>query len=113
MVAANVSFVGSDHRIDYPGVPIIFSGRPVLRSTIVDADCWIGTNAIIIAGVHIGRGAIVAAGAVVTKDVLPYEIVGGVPASKIGERFNSRDDRKKHDEMLVSPPKAGQYCEPF
>jgi acetyltransferase-like isoleucine patch superfamily enzyme len=47
---------------------------------------WIGVNAIILKGVNIGKGAVVAAGAVVTKDVAPYTIVGGIPAKKIGDR---------------------------
>ncbi len=49
-------------------------------------DVWIGIRAIILPGVQIGKGAVVAAGAVVTRDVEPYSIVAGVPAKKIGER---------------------------
>lgn len=56
---------------------------------IVDDDVWIGQNAIILSGVHIGQGAVIAAGAVVTKDVLPYAIVGGNPAKVIKYRFSS------------------------
>lgn len=52
----------------------------------IDDYAWICTGAIICANVHIGEGAVVAAGAVVTSDVPPYTIVGGVPAKKIGER---------------------------
>lgn len=51
-------------------------------------DVWIGTGAIILKGVNIGDGAVVAAGAVVTKDVPPYTIVGGVPANVIRKRFS-------------------------
>lgn len=54
---------------------------------IVDDDVWIGYGAAIMSGVHIGQGAIVAAGAIVTKDVPPYAIVGGVPAKIIKYRF--------------------------
>ena len=54
---------------------------------IVDDDVWIGYGATIMSGVHIGQGAVVAAGAVVTKDVPPYTIVGGVPAKVIKYRF--------------------------
>lgn len=55
---------------------------------IVDDDVWIGQNAIILSGVHIGKGAVVAAGAVVTKNVPPYAIVGGNPAQIIKYRFS-------------------------
>lgn len=55
---------------------------------IVDDDVWIGYRASILSGVHIGQGAVIAAGAVVTKDVPPYAIVGGVPAKVIKYRFS-------------------------
>ena len=55
---------------------------------IVDDDVWIGYGATILSGVHIGQGAVVAAGAVVTKDAPPYAIVGGVPARVIKYRFS-------------------------
>lgn len=58
------------------------------KEIIVGNDVWIGANAIIIDGIKIGDGAIIAAGAVVTKDVSPYEIVGGVPAKLIRKRFD-------------------------
>lgn len=54
---------------------------------IVKDDVWIGRNALIMSGVNIGQGAVIAAGAVVTKDVPPYAIVGGVPAKVIRYRF--------------------------
>lgn len=54
---------------------------------VIDDDVWIGYGATIMSGVHVGQGAVVAAGAVVTKDVPPYAIVGGVPAKVIKYRF--------------------------
>ena len=54
---------------------------------VIGNDVWIGYEAVIMAGVHIGNGAIIAARAVVTKDVPPYTIVGGVPARPIRKRF--------------------------
>ena len=54
---------------------------------IIGNDVWIGYEAVIMAGVHIGDGAVIAAQAVVTKDVPPYTIVGGTPARKIRMRF--------------------------
>ena len=55
---------------------------------VIGNDVWIGYEAVIMAGVHIGNGAIIAARAVVTKDVPPYTIVGGVPARPIRKRFD-------------------------
>ena len=57
-------------------------------SIIIDDDVWIGYRATIMSGVHIGQGAVIAAGAVVTKDVPPYAIAGGVPAKVIKYRFS-------------------------
>lgn len=62
-------------------------GHEMFEPTTIGNDVWIGTNAVIMGGVTIGDGAIVAAGAVVTKDVPPYAIVGGVPAKVIRFRF--------------------------
>ena len=61
---------------------------------VIDNDVWIGYEAVIMAGVHIGNGAIIAARAVVTKDVPPYTIVGGVPARPIRKRFDEDTIRK-------------------
>ena len=55
---------------------------------VIGNDVWIGYEAVIMAGVHIGDGAIIASRAVVTKDVPPYTIVGGTPAKKIRMRFD-------------------------
>ncbi|MCR9076886.1 MAG: hypothetical protein NXI07_12685 [bacterium] len=105
--------VGDDHVFDKIATPIIFSGRPDKRNTLIDRDAWIGAGSIVMAGVTVGRGAIVAAGSVVTKDIPPYEIHGGVPAKKIKNRFKSEEDREKHDRMLDEPPRRGEYCEPL
>lgn len=69
---------GHDHQSE------MFRGR--FLPVRIEDHAWIGGNAIILQNVHIGKGAVVCAGAVVTKDVEPYAIVGGVPARKIGER---------------------------
>jgi acetyltransferase-like isoleucine patch superfamily enzyme len=50
----------------------------------IEKDAWIGTGVVILPDVHIGEGAVVGANAVVTKDVAPYTVVGGIPAKKIG-----------------------------
>lgn len=95
-IAANVNFLLDaghyvNHVSTYP-----FRAKAICTKTsesfgkgdiIVDDDVWIGYGATIMSGVHIGQGAVVAAGAVVTKDVPPYAIVGGVPAKVIKYRF--------------------------
>ena len=95
-----------DHVMTGPGVTIITGGhrmdlrdRPMTSITndeklvendqdiILEGDNWIGANAIILKGVTIGEGAVVAAGAIVTKDVPKYSVVGGIPAKVIKNRF--------------------------
>lgn len=60
------------------------------RKITIGSDVWIGANAIVLDGITIGNGAVVAAGAVVTKNVHDYEIVGGVPAKLIKKRFDEQ-----------------------
>ena len=71
---------------------------------IIDDDVWIGYRCMILSGVHIGQGAVIAAGAVVTKDIPPYAIAGGVPAKVIRYRFDSTmiDELMKIDYNCLS-----------
>lgn len=88
LVASNVSFVGrDDHRFDIVGKTIWDSPRGDSKKTFVGNDVWIGNGSIIIAGVRIGDGAVIAAGSIITKDVDSYSIVGGNPAKFIKKRF--------------------------
>jgi acetyltransferase-like isoleucine patch superfamily enzyme len=94
--------VDGNHRPDwistYPFGEIIpgFNKNPAYREKAgkgdmrIGNDVWIGSNALIVPGVQIGDGAIIAAGSVVTKNVADYEIVGGNPARHIRYRFNNR-----------------------
>lgn len=85
MMAPRVSFIADTHVYEDISRPMNQQGiqsKPV----IVGNDVWIGYGAIILAGVHIGDGAVIGAGAVVTKDVQAYNIVGGVPAKVIKKR---------------------------
>lgn len=66
---------------------------------IIEDDVWCGANVTILKGVRIGKGCIVAAGAVVTKSFPPYSIIGGVPAKLIKKRF-SDDEIKEHEKRL-------------
>lgn len=71
----------------------------------IEDDVWVGTNVTILKGVILGRGSIVAAGAVVSKSVPPYNIVGGVPSKKIGNRFKSIEECLYHELMLYDEKK--------
>ena len=102
MLANNVRIIGGDHRYDIPGIPILYSGRAVIKPTKIGCDCWIGAYSIIMCGVTSGDGSIIAAGSIVTKDVEPYSIYGGVPAKIIKMRFNNDDDINKHQLMLLN-----------
>lgn len=66
---------------------------------VIENDVWIGYGSIVVSGVHIGRGAIVAAGSVVLKDVAPYSIVAGNPAREISKRFTD-DQIREHEKVL-------------
>jgi acetyltransferase-like isoleucine patch superfamily enzyme len=110
MLARDVQIVGKDHNYHVVGVPIIMSGRPVSKKTIINDDVWIGARSTIMSGVTIGTGAIVAAGAVVTKDVKAFEIVAGVPAKPIAMRFNA-DEQNTHLAKLRNNLTVC-FCEP-
>ncbi len=85
LMAAGVSMHAENHNIERVDVPIDAQG--VTREGIViEDDCWLGSGCIILAGVRIGRGAVVAAGSVVTRDVPPYAVVAGVPARVVRMR---------------------------
>ena len=88
MLAHDVMILGGDHNYKVAGIPTVFAGRDVTRPTNIGDDVWVGAGSIIMAGVTIGDGAIIAAGSVVTKDVPPYAIVGGVPAKILRYRFD-------------------------
>lgn len=69
---------------------------------IIEDDVWVGSRAMILRGVKVGRGSVVGAASLVNKSVPPYAIVGGNPARVLGFRF-SVDDILRHEEMLYQP----------
>lgn len=80
---------------------------------IVDDDVWIGYGATILSGVHIGQGAVIATGSVVTKDVPPYAVVGGVPAKVIKYRFDESliQELLKIDYSRLTPDMIKQHMD--
>ena len=106
-IAAGCIIGGASHPVDWgSSSPVFHSGRNIFRkhfsehkfnpymSTKIDNDVWIGLNVLVKAGVHIGNGAIVGMGSVVTKDIPPYEIWAGNPARKIRDRFDEETKQK-------------------
>lgn len=97
-IALGVLVILSEHNTNwcstYPFNDMMYEysyleGHPKSKGdVIIGNDVWIGMNSIILSGVHIGNGAVIGAGAVVTKDVEPYSIVGGNPAKIIKRRFD-------------------------
>ena len=86
MIAPEVYILHSGHNFNSTNISMRFQGEKFYNKTIIEDDVWIGARAIINAGKKIGKGAIVATGSVVTKDVEPYTIVGGNPARFIKNR---------------------------
>lgn len=107
MLATAVSIVGGDHNFDLPGVPIVYSGRPIQHKTFIGKDVWIGHRAVVMSGVNIGDGAIVAAGSVVTKDIPSFTIYGGVPAKFMRRRFLEVEAEEVHIKMLAGKVMQG------
>ena len=92
-VGNNVSIGLGHHNLNRLSLSSLFYDNPyhehVTKQTVLKPDCWIGSNSIIMQGVTIGIGAVVGAGAVVTKDVDDFSIVAGVPAKFIRYRLGS------------------------
>ena len=86
VMGPDVVMMATSHEFARLDIPIIQQGAKPEKPIIIGNDCWIGTRVIILPGVTVGNGCIVAAGAVVTKSIPPYSIVGGVPAKIIKKR---------------------------
>jgi acetyltransferase-like isoleucine patch superfamily enzyme len=111
MLGNNVGLIGRyDH--DFHAIGKVIRESPWIGSTtysgpglglrvIVEDDVWIGYGAIVLTGVRIGRGAIVAAGSVVTRDVEPYSIVAGNPATRKAWRFTP-EEIEEHEDLIYT-----------
>ena len=86
MLAPRVSIYAENHVFENPNITIKAQGVTKMNVVIED-DCWIAANAIILAGVTIGKGSVVAAGSVVNEDVPAFSVVAGVPARVIKSRL--------------------------
>jgi acetyltransferase-like isoleucine patch superfamily enzyme len=86
MIAPNVAILNTTHNFSETSIPMIEQGNTDINNPIIEDDVWIGRNAIILPGVRIAKGSIIAASAVVNKDVPEFSIYGGVPAKLIRKR---------------------------
>lgn len=100
--------ITGDHRIDLVGKYIadvtvedkfVDGENPFDQPVVIEDDVWCGANVTILKGVTIGRGSVVAAGAVVTKSFPPYSIIGGVPAKLLRMRFRA-EEIEEHERIL-------------
>lgn len=92
MFGPEVTIRGGNHRIDLPGIPMIDVTADMKapeddRGVVIEDDVWIGTRAIVLHGVTVGRGSVVGAGSVVTKSVPEFSVVAGSPARVVRSRF--------------------------
>lgn len=86
MIGSNLTIIPRDHCIERTDIPMIRQGFTKIQPIIIDNDVWIGDNVTILKGVHVHSHSVIAAGAVVNRDVPEYAIVGGVPAKVIKYR---------------------------
>lgn len=100
----SLTVITGDHRIDLVGRYISDVDEEDKQpendqDVVIGSDVWCGANVTILKGVHIGNGAVIAAGSVVTKDVEAFSVVGGVPAKKMRMRFTP-EEIEEHCRML-------------
>lgn len=94
-ISSGVHINPFEHNLSLRSTHPFANPEPSLRDKVfIGNDCLISINVIILKGVKIGNGAVIGAGAVVTKNVAPFEIVGGVPARHIGWRFDEEECEK-------------------
>lgn len=127
-IADRCSIGGATHPIEYVSTsPVFHEGRNILHKnfskhpmpktprTIIDSDVWIGQGAFIKAGLHIGTGAVIGMGSVVTHDIGPYEIWAGNPARLLHKRFDDKTIHQLLDSKWweLSDDKLSMYAKHF
>jgi len=91
LIANQVELLSADHRIDRLDIPMRFQGRTLDR-IVIGPDVYLGTHCVVLGGVKIGHGAVIGAGAVVTRDIPDFAVAVGVPARVIRTRSEKRKD---------------------
>lgn len=105
MFGPGVTIIGGNHNASVVGKFMydVHEKRPEDdQDVVIEEDVWVGTGAILLKGIRVGRGSIIAAGAVVNRDVPPYTICGGVPARVLSARFDI-DTILEHEKLLYPP----------
>ena len=107
--ANQVALVGRyDHHYQQVGIPTRlaskirdtdYNWKGLTEKVVIENDVWIGYGTIVLSGVKISQGSIIASGSVVTKNVESFSIYGGVPAKKIGNRFNNDLEMEEHKRL--------------
>jgi len=110
LVANRVAIVGRhDHDFSAVGFPVRYAPWVGSRrfpspfageKAVIESDVWLGYGVIVLSGVTVGRGSIIAAGSVVTKNIPPYSVAAGVPACVIGQRFSDAFVIEKHETAI-------------
>jgi len=100
LMGPNVIVLTQNHRHDRCDIPMRLQGYEPIKPVHIKDDVWIGRNVLIMPGVTVGTGAILAAGAVVTKDVPKYAIVGGVPARVL--KYRNQDLMQEFTTGVIS-----------
>lgn len=115
LLANRVAIIGRhDHDFTAVGFPVRFS--PWIGSrrfptahteeeAVIEDDVWVGFGAIVLTGTTVGRGSVIAAGSVVTRDIPPYSIAAGAPARVVGKRFADHATIERHEAAI----RAGQF----
>jgi acetyltransferase-like isoleucine patch superfamily enzyme len=105
IMGQHISFHAENHNFELVDRPIRDQGITG-KGIVIDDDCWVGSNVTFLDGVHVGTGCVIAAGAVVTKDIPPYSVAAGIPARVINSR-RQPENRTPHagsDSLPVRGP---------
>jgi acetyltransferase-like isoleucine patch superfamily enzyme len=116
LIANRVSIIGrNDHDFTAVGFPMRyapwigskrFPSPHIDVKAVIEQDVWIGFGAVVLTGTTIGRGSVIAAGSVVTKDIPPYSIAAGVPAKVVAQRFPDLQTIARHEAAI----RDGQFA---
>lgn len=112
LLANEVAIVGRhDHAFSAIGFPMRYApwigsarypSQHLHEKVVIESDVWVGYGVLLLTGVTIGKGSVIAAGSVVTKDIAAYSIVGGSPAKVIGQRFKTANEIKRHEMAIAN-----------